>query len=117
MIFLDTPEAEPFKELGSVTTKRASHVEPYEFLPRLAFAIIRMLVSDSSKTAEWTRNWMPKGGWRVNTNPYGGPILTWGDILPIGVPYPKIIYRWQNRRYAIKAEIKFLNEFFLRGKR
>jgi hypothetical protein len=110
LTFLNLDSCQPFKTLGTVTTKRASHVEPYDFWPRLAFTVIRMLVSDSSGLAEWTRRWAVD--WRVNTKPVGGPILTWDDVCETDVPYPMVIYRWRSRKAAIAAEIKFLDQFF-----
>ena len=98
---LETTMAEPFKVLGTAVTKRASYVEPYEFLPRLAFSIIRRVVSDDSRLADWTRRW--DCFWRVNTKPVGGPILRnqYGNIAA-----------WWIREDAIVAEIEFLNKFF-----
>lgn len=96
---LDSSMAAAFKGLGTVTTKRASHVEPANFFLRQAFTVIRMLVSDDSRLAGWTRTWSCL--WRVNTKPVGGP------ILPLA---------FCDRRVAIEYEIQFLNEFFLEAK-
>lgn len=115
MLFLETSGAQAFNALGRLRTRRASHVEPYEFWPRVAFTAIRMLVSDSSRVAEWTRGWGCK--WRVNTKPVGGPILTWGDMLGLKVfkcPDSDTAW-WYDRKRAIEAEKRFLNEFFLKG--
>ena len=98
---LETAMAEPFKILGTAVTKRASHVEPYDFWPRVAFTVLRKLVSDDSRIADWTRRW--GCFWRVNTKPVGGPILRnqYGNIAA-----------WWIREDAIAAEIEFLNKFF-----
>jgi hypothetical protein len=117
MTFLDTPMAEGFKVLGTVTTKRASHVEPYEFWPRLAFSVIRTIVSDDSRIAEWTRGW--EVTWRVNTRPIGGPILGYSQTCHMW-EFPAVIMGdknatavWTDRPSAIRAEIEFLDNFFL----
>lgn len=98
---LETTMAEPFKVLGTAVTKRASHVEPYDFWPRVAFTVLRKLVSDDSRIAERARRW--NCFWRVNTKPVGGPILRnqYGNIAA-----------WWIREDAIVAEIEFLNKFF-----
>jgi hypothetical protein len=111
MLFLETSGAQAFKALGRLRTRRASHVEPYEFWPRVAFTAIRMLVSDSSRVTEWIRNWNTL--WRVNMKPVGGPILTWSHIHPKHIAASNRIYPWGNRQEAIEAEVKFLNQFFL----
>ena len=98
---LETAMAEPFKVLGTAVTKRASFVEPYDFWPRVAFTVLRKLVSDDSRIADWTRRW--NCFWRVNTKPVGGSILRdqYGNIAT-----------WWIREDAIVAEIEFLNKFF-----
>jgi hypothetical protein len=100
--YLKTDSCDILLELGEVVTRRASHVEPAEFWPRLAFHLIRSLVNDKSRIAQWTRNW--KCFWRVNTAPVGGPILRnqWGNIAA-----------WSRRQDAIDVEIEFLNDWFL----
>jgi hypothetical protein len=113
LIFLDTASAQAFKELGTVTTRRASHVEPFKFWARLAFSVIRRLVADDSPTAEWTRNWDCR--WRIDTRPVGGRVLQLRDVHDwCGC---KEVAGFSNRDGAIIAEIKFLNEFFLRRTR
>jgi hypothetical protein len=91
LIFLDTPEAQCFKALGSVTTRRASHVEPDSWLLRLAFHALRHFYGDKGRMSDFTRNWPCL--WRVNTRPTGGPILPG---------------RWRNRQEAIDAEVSWL---------
>lgn len=108
--FLKIDAADIFLEQGEVVTRRASHVEPAGFWLRLAFTVIRMLVNDTSRTAQWTRGWHTL--WRVNTSPVGGPVLRWKDVCP-GMEYiPEDIAYWPNRQWAIDAEVKFLNQFF-----
>jgi hypothetical protein len=119
MVYLKTPESDIFMELGERITTRASHVEPYEFLPRLLFTAIRYFVYDDSKLAAWTRGW--KCFWRVNTRPVGGPILTWCDVHHSGAcgnrnNWDCGVAWWFTRESAIRAEVKFLNRFFLEGK-
>ena len=112
LVYLKTSEHDIFAEMGEVVTKRASHVEPDTFWLRVAFHILRAVVSDKSRIAEWTRCWTCM--WRVNTAPVGGPILRWKhtDNWRAKV-WPEGIAAWQNRQEAIDAEIKFLNQFFL----
>ena len=112
MLFLETSGAQAFKALGKLRTRRASHVEPYSFWPRLAFTVLRMLVSDSSRVAEWTRRW--RCTWRINAKPAGAWILTIDDV---GMGYLRgdEIAEFVNRKEAIVAEIEFLNRWFLEG--
>ena len=96
LVFLATDSADIFLEQGETVTRRASHVEPDNFAYRVAFTVLRSLVSDKSRIAAWTRLWPCL--WRVNTAPVGGPILT---------------ERFTDRQKAIDAEIIFLNNWFL----
>ncbi len=111
-IFLASPENDDFLEMGSVITKRASHVEPYDWGYRMVFHILRWF-GDKTQIAEWTRHWPVI--WRVNTKPVGGPILAWQDVYgKEAVAPPGMRYcGWLNRQEAIDAEIKFLNVWFL----
>jgi hypothetical protein len=113
LIYLKTSEHDIFAEMGEVVTRRASHVEPDTFWLRVAFHILRTVVSDKSRIAEWTRGWSCP--WRVNTAPVGGPVLTWADVAPSPcAPWmDKQTFTTHNRQEAIDAEIKFLNQFFL----
>jgi hypothetical protein len=107
MLFLDTGEsADAFKELGTVTTKRASHVYPAQFWKRQAFKLVRLFVKDDSASAEWCRRW--QGPWMVDMSPIGGSILRGCDYMGDWV------LTWDNRQDAIDAEIIAVNEFFLR---
>jgi hypothetical protein len=108
MVYLNTPESDIFMELGERITTRASHVEPYELLPRLLFMAIRYFVHDDSKLAAWTRGW--KCPWRVNLSPIDGPILRGYDY------YGDWVLSWDNRQDAIGAEIEAVNNFFLTGR-
>ena len=120
LVFLNSPEHDVFLELGETLTTRASHVEPYALLPRLLFTAIRYFVHDDSKLAAWTRGW--ECGWRVNTSPVGGPILTCGHVWDDLGRWDKVFHSmddtavWGDRKAAIRAEVKFLNTFFLGGK-
>lgn len=48
-----------FNSLGitEIARKRVSHIRPTNWLMRQCFRIIRSLVNDKSKVAEWTRHW------------------------------------------------------------
>jgi hypothetical protein len=109
MIFLDTPMAEGFKVLGTVTTKRASHVVPASFWKRQAFKLVRLIVRDDSASAAWCRTW--RGPWIVDMSPIGGSILRGYDYMGDWV------LTWDNRQDAIDAEIIAVNKFFLRRTR
>lgn len=113
VIFLASPEHDIFLELGEVVTKRASHVEPADFLTRVWFHIVRHFVTDKSRIAAWTRTW--KCLWRVNTKPVGGPILRVKHVYPkyTGVEGQEDIAVWRNRQAAIDAEVAFLDKWFL----
>lgn len=75
---------------GVVRKRRASFVEPTNWLLRLAFHAVRSLVADDSHLAAWTRAWPCK--WRVRV--LGGP--TFGC--------------YANRAEAIRDEIRWLEE-------
>ena len=124
MIYLKTPLSDVLLELGTVVTKRASHVEPDTFFARMAFRALRLVVTDNSRIAQWTRGWNVR--WRVDTRPVGGPVLRWADVYGArqiaemarvhGSPAVfglGTVATWRCRQDAIDAEIKFLNEFFL----
>ena len=121
LTFLATESSDVFLELGTVITRRASHVEPANFWQRIAFRILRTLASDDSRAAAWTRTWNTL--WHVDTRPVGGPVLTYGhlweadgtaDVLPVVRTlhmYNRVKY-FSDRQTAIDAEVKFLNKFF-----
>ena len=123
---LATDGADIFLETAhTVTTRRASHVEPVNLFMRVAFYVLRACVSDKHAVAQWTRGWPCM--WRVNTSPVGGPILRWKHLPKTDMPngwsaglqtvddylhYRNQVATWRNRRDAIEAEVKFLNEYF-----
>lgn len=90
--FVSSEELAPLRELGAVEKRRASHVEPCNWLLRVAFHIIRRQVSDESRIAEITRRWPCR--WRVNLSLSDGP--TFGEF--------------SDRKQAIAAEIDWLRE-------
>ena len=73
-VFLATDSADIFLEMGTILTRRASHVLPSKFWKRQAFRILRTLTPDTGRVAAWTRTW--KGPWLVDTKPVGGVVLT-----------------------------------------
>jgi hypothetical protein len=95
LVFLDNKVSSCFKDLGKVTTRRASHVEPNNALLRFVFHLLRTMspIGDIGILASFTRKWPCL--WRVNTAPVGGPVLPG---------------RWYNRQAAIDAEVIWLNE-------
>lgn len=116
MTYLATDSADIFMDCGETITRRASHVEPYTFWPRVAFHILRRFVTDKSRIAAWTRTWTCL--WRVNTAPVGGPILKLKHLpSDCGLDMKNTVWgndiaTWSNRQDAIDAEIKFLNTWF-----
>lgn len=111
-LFLNSPGGAVFCEAGLSTVRRASHVEPFAFFPRIIFRGIRACVSDTSKLAAWTRTWSCR--WRVDTRPVGGPILRWKDVYYNFPPrHADLIAVFWDRATAIEAEIRFLNKFFM----
>jgi hypothetical protein len=116
MVYLNTPESDIFMELGERITARASNVLPVRFWHRQAFRLLRTLFGDYGRIAQWTREWSTR--WYVDTRPVGGPVLTWGHV---GYPVKDSNFgvrraSFRNREAAIRAEVKFLNRFFLEGK-
>lgn len=115
LVYLKTDSCDALLELGETVTKRASHVEPDNFLLRRLFHTLR-LFGDKNRIADWTRNWNCL--WRVNTSPVGGPILLWRHVWGSedwmkGLSGYNYVALWRNRQSAIDAEIKFLNDWFL----
>lgn len=91
--------AEPLAGLlheGQASVKRASRVEPVSPIKRLAFRVIRRLVSDESRLAAWTRTW--KGPWVADMALSGGPVLTGAEGKGFA-----------SRQAAIGAEIEWIN--------
>lgn len=90
---LYTPDTAPlFSKLGTVTVKRASHVEPVLLPFRLLFHSLRKIFGEQGTIADITRKF--PGSWRINMSPTGGPIL------------PE---HYRNRSQAIAAEIEYFN--------
>ena len=81
---------------SSSKVRRASHVEPYSFLPRLFFHGLRIVFGENGRIGDWTRNWSCR--WRINLSPVGGPI--------IDIPF-------KYRLFAISCEIDWLEANFL----
>jgi hypothetical protein len=109
LLFLDTDSCNAFKDLGAVTTKRASYVLPANFWKRQAFKLIRSFVKDDSASAGWCRTW--GGSWLVDLSPIGGSILRGYDYAG------DWIETWPTRQDAINAEMVAVDEFFLKGKK
>lgn len=59
---------------GNVTRRRASHIVPVDIWARAAFNLIRALVSDESRVAEWTRSWPCV--WQVDLRLSSGPVVS-----------------------------------------
>jgi hypothetical protein len=97
LIYLKTDASDALLELGTVVTRRASHITPRAFLPRIAFKIVRGVFGNEGRIAEWSRGW--HGPWRVDMRPVGAGVVD-GD--------------WQTRQDAINFEIAYLNDWFLR---
>ena len=89
---LDSDEAKPFIEMGErVSRKRASHVEPVNWILRIIFRFIRWATGETGKVSDFTRQWRVQ--WRVDLSPSGGPIIG---------PF-------KHRGAAIYSEIEWLN--------
>jgi len=82
--------------LGTAVHRRASHVEPVRWWRRVTFRIVRAIVSDVSRMADWTRGW--HCDWQANI--IGGPILG---------PF-------SDRGNAIKAEVAWLMDHRIRNR-
>lgn len=92
LTFIQNSEISFLRDLGEVSVRRASHVEPDSYLLRVLFHWLRKF-GETGKISDWTRNW--KCLWRVNMSPSNGPIL------------PE---RWLNRQDALNAEVSWLSE-------
>lgn len=73
VVFLDHDGLGGMRSLGDCARRRASHVEPVRWSLRLAFRLIRSVVSDESRVAGWTRKW--RCLWGVDLSLSGGPAL------------------------------------------
>lgn len=67
---LDTG-ALPFSELGTITRRRASHVEPVCRMKRAAFWLLRWATGERGAISDWTRRW--SGPWQVRFP--GSPVV------------------------------------------
>lgn len=86
------------ESLGVTQTQRASHVEPDNRLLRFFFHLVRERVADSSRLAQWTRQWPCV--WRVKlADEFGGHILR---------------RRFDDRLAAIDYEVEVVNEYLTR---
>jgi hypothetical protein len=94
--FIYTDELAGLVENSEAQIKRASHVEPVNAAKRVAFRIIRSLVSDKSRVAAWTRKW--QGPWQADMALSGGPIL----MGPEGKGF-------ETRQAAIAAEVGWIH--------
>ena len=77
---------------GESVITRASHVEPVNPFERILFRILRNVLGETGKVAEWTRKW--RGQWLADMGPSGGPVLG---------PFPR-------RATAIEHEMEWLNQ-------
>lgn len=75
---------------GTASKRRASHVEPVNWLLRLAFRLLRAHTNDASRLAAFTRRW---------------PCLWQADLAPSGGP---ILRSFERRSDAIAAEVEWL---------
>jgi hypothetical protein len=114
LTFLATESSDVFLELGTVVTRRASHVYPSNFWKRVAFRVLRTLFTDDSRVAAWTRTW--DNLWRIDTSPVGGKVLLWEDVCPAmrRTKVGKRVAVWGVRQQAIDNEVRFLNDWFAR---
>lgn len=92
VVCLDTKDTQCFRDMGNVTTRRASHVVPIDNKLRAIFYFLRKLFGEKGWMAEFTRLWPCR--WLIDLRPVGGPIMA---------PY-------RNRKNAIRAEVRWLNE-------
>src|ERR1035441_2263414 len=88
------PEAAP--QIDGAVIRRASHVEPDNWLLRVIFHGLRRWLGDKGRMSDFTRSW--KILWRVNMEPVNGPILC---------------TRYYYRKQAINAEVAALNILFI----
>lgn len=85
------------REIGTVQTRRASHVLPAHPVKRAAFRLIRLAVGERGRVAEWCRQW--RGPWQVRFE-----------------DSPHVVrFTSHNRQAAIAWEIQQLNARLARG--
>jgi hypothetical protein len=85
-------ESFPLEGFGKVERRRASHVVPAHPVKRQAFRLIRLLVGERGRIAEWLRSWY--GPWQVR----------------FAETPRKVEFTHQSRRVCIEWEINQLNE-------
>lgn len=72
--YLDDPEiSRVLSARGSISRKRASHIEPVDFRLRLYFRLLRWMFGERGRVAAWTRGWACE--WRADLRISGGPVL------------------------------------------
>lgn len=84
--------------LGTVSKRRASHVEPASRVLRVVFHATRRVFGEAGRCAAWTRSWCCV--WRVDLRPSSGTILT---------------ATWRNRADALAAEVAWLETNVIRS--
>ena len=93
--FVDTDALACCKELGTVTTRRASHVLPVNRTLRAIFRWLRDRFGEKGIIATFTRRW---------------PCLWQADLAPSNGP---VLGPFRNRQDAIDAEIAWLQSNIL----
>lgn len=81
---------------GNTKVERISHILPENIILRLAFKLIRSLVSDESVAARWTRKW--KCTWYIHV-----------------IPTNEKFYGFRDRDEAILFERKHIIELVKKG--
>lgn len=69
--YLEHDTREPLMQGGK--TRRASWVVPQKLLKRLLWILIRKVVGDHGRIADWCRSW--RGPWLVDLRVSGGPVV------------------------------------------
>lgn len=89
--FIEKPETATLCRIGLSARQRISYVEPVNAIIRVAFTVLRRIVSDDSRAAAWSRKW--KCRWRVR------------------MIQSKVVFGcFVDRDEAIAAEVKYWNE-------
>lgn len=88
--------AEIASEIGTVETRRASHVLPCHPIKRIAFRLIRLAVGERGRVAEWCRQW--RGPWQVR----------------FADDPRRVVFTHASRRHAIEWEIEQLEKQYAR---
>lgn len=82
------------REVGTVTTRRASHVLPCHPFKRFAFRLIRFAVGERGRLAEWCRQW--RGPWQVR----------------FADDPRQVVFTHPSRRECINWEVQTINQGF-----